>query len=192
VSEMKKFIASAVGIILVLLSCLSSFAAEQRVVRVGAFNFYPGIFKDKDGVIKGFYVDALADLAQRENLRIEYVYGSWSEGLERLKAGGVDVLTSVAWTPEREKFMDYASTPLLTVWGELYVPLKSEIDGISEVQGKKIAVMKGDFNGQNFVDLAKKIGITCEFIELPGFEEVFKAVAAKKVVAGAGLTGRDA
>ncbi len=181
---MKKYIISATGILFLILSCISLYAAGPRVVRIGAFNYYPAIFQDKDGVVKGFYVDALADLAQRENIRFDYVYGSWSEGLERLKSGEVDVLTSVAFTPERAEYMDYTATPLLTVWGELYAPLASEIDGIREVQGKKIAVMKGDFNARHFIDLMKKFDITCVIIELPGFDDVFKAVASKKVGAG--------
>ncbi len=158
--------------------------SDPRVVRVGAFNYYPGIFRDQDGVVKGFYVDALADIAQRENIRFEYVYGSWSEGLERIKANEVDVLTSVAYTPERALFMDYAKTPLLTVWGELYAPISSDIDDIRQVQGKKIAVMKNDFNARHFIELVKKFDITCEFIEMPGFDDVFNAIAEKKVDAG--------
>lgn len=171
-------------LMLILMSCVSLTAAETRVVRVGAFNYYPGIFKDSDGIVKGFYVDALADIARRENIHFEYVYGSWSEGLERIKSGEVDVLTSVAYTPERAEFLDYAKVPLLTVWGELYAPLGSEIDGIREVQGKKIAVMKGDFNARHFIELVKKFDITCSFVEYSGFEDVFKAVTAKKVDAG--------
>ncbi len=181
---MRKYIASTFCLLLVLMSCLTLYAADPRVVRVGAFNYYPGIFKDTDGAVKGFYVDALAEIAQRENIRFEYVYGSWSEGLERIKSGEVDVLTSVAFTPERAEFLDYGKTPLLTVWGELYVPIPSEIDGIRAVQGKKIAVMKNDFNARDFIELVKKFDITCEFIEMPGFEEVFKAVATEKVDGG--------
>lgn len=174
----------ALVIIYVLLNCAVSFAAGQRVVRVGAFNYYPAIFKDTDGDVKGFYVDALADIARRENIRFEYVHGSWSEGLERIKSGEVDVLTSVAFTAERAAFMDYSKTPLLTVWGELYAPLASKMDGIREVEGRKIAVMKGDFNARHFIELVKKFGINCEFVEMPGFDDVFKAVAAGKVDAG--------
>ena len=181
---MKKFSVSVVSIVLVLLCYVSLFAAEQRVVRVGAFNFYPGIFKDTDGVVKGFYVEALNDLGRRENIRFEYVYGSWIEGLERIKAGEVDVLTSVAYTAERAAFLDYSKIPLLTVWGEVYVPKLSGIDGIRDVQGKKIAVMKGDVNGRHFIDLVKKFEITCKFVEMPGFDDVFKAVASNEVDAG--------
>lgn len=154
-----------------------------RVVRVGAFNFYPGIFQAKDR-IQGFYVDALEEIGRRENIRFEYVYGSWSEGLERLKSGQVDLLTSVARTPEREEFMDYANTPLLTVWGELYVRRDSDIDGIGQLEKKKIAVMKGDISGRNFMALVDRFHIKCTFIEVPGFDDVFKAVADKKAAAG--------
>lgn len=181
---MKKYIVSVISILVLLSGCIQVFAAEPRVVRVGAFNYYPGIFKDNDGVVKGFYVDALSDIAQRENIRFEYVYGSWSEGLERIKTGEVDVITSVAFSEERSKFLDYATTPLLTVWGELYAPLSSEIDGIREVHGKKVAVMKGDYNARHFIELAKKFDISCEFVEMPGFDDVFKAVASKKVDVG--------
>lgn len=172
-----------ISILLIISVCISS-ASEQRTVKVGAFNYYPGIFRDKDGAVKGFYVDALADIAKRENIRFEYVYGSWSEGLDRIRSGEVDLLTSVAYTPERAAYMDYTKTPLLTVWSELYVPLVSDIDGIRHVQGKKIAVMKGDFNARSFIELVNKIDIACEFIEYPGFEQVFKAVESKQVDAG--------
>lgn len=183
-NKMKKNILSAVGIILVLLGANSLDAAEPRVVRVGAFNYYPGIFKDTDGVVKGFYVDTLADIGQRENIRFDYVYGSWTEGLERIKSGEVDVLTSVAFTEERARFLDYTATPLLTVWAELYTTAASGIDGILEVQDKKIAVMKGDFNAANFINLVKNFHISCNLVEKSNFDEVFKAIASKEVDAG--------
>ncbi len=159
-------------------------ASGPRIVRVGAFNFYPGIFKDIDGIVKGFYVDSLAEIAKNENIRFEYIWGSWSEGLERIKSGEVDILTSAAYTPERALYMDYCRTPLLTVWSELYVPLKSEIDNITAMQLKKVAVMKNDFNARNFIEMVGKFHITVETVEVASFDEVFKAIAEKKVDAG--------
>ena len=183
-ASMRKPLLSGIVTILLILLTLASSWAQQRTIRVGAFNYYPGIFQDKDGVVKGFYVDALTEIGKRENIRFEYVYGSWSEGLERLKAGQVDLLTSVAHTPERAEFMDYPQTPLLTVWGELYVPLSSQIDGIRDIKGKKVAIMKSDVNARHFINLVEKFDTTCTFIELPGFDDVFKAVAAGTVDAG--------
>lgn len=183
---MKKFflVCLTLSILFFLPFVIRAVQGQPRVVRVGAFNYYPAIFKDADGSIKGFLVDTLAEVAQRENIRFEYVYGSFSEGLERIKSGEVDVLTSVAYTAERATYLDYSQNPLLNVWGELYVPLKSEIDGIKDLQGKKVAVMKGDFNAVGFMDLAKKFSINCQYVELSGFEAVFKAISTKQVDAG--------
>ncbi len=156
----------------------------QEVVKVGAFNFYPGIFQDTDGVIKGFYVDALNELAEKENKKFIYVYGSWDEGLQRIKNGEVDMLMSVAFTEERSGFMDYANTPLLTVWSEVYVNSNSEIKGILDLEGKTVAFTKSDFNGAYLKQLTSKLSINCEFIETNDFEEVFNLIASKKVDAG--------
>ena len=172
-----------IKLMVLLLSVVAS-AAEPRVVRVGAFNYYPCIFQDSDGLVKGFYVDALEELGRRENIRFEYVYGSWSEGLERIRSGQVDLLTSVAHTPERTRYMDYTKTPLLTVWGELYGPRNTPIAGIKGVRGKTVAVMKGDYNGKSFIDLVHKFNIACTFVEYPGLDDVFRAVAAGEVDAG--------
>jgi PAS domain S-box-containing protein len=181
---MKKYIVSAISLLLVLLSCIPVFAGEARVVQVGAFDYYPAIFKDNDGMIKGFYVETLADIAQRENIRFDYVYGTWNEGLDRIKSGEVDLLTSVPFTPERAKLLDFAKEPLQTVWGELYTPLASEIDGILAVRGKKIGLMKDDYNALYFSEMVKKFDITCEFIEMADFDDVFKAITAGQVDAG--------
>ncbi|MRT94039.1 ATP-binding protein [Ancylomarina sp. 16SWW S1-10-2] len=156
----------------------------QSVVRVGAFNFYPAIFKDTDGEIKGFYVDALREIEKKENIKFEYVFGSWDEGLTRIKNDEIDIMVSVAYSDERAKYMDYCSTPLLTVWGEVYISNHSEIDGIKDLQGKLIAIMKNDMNAWNLKELTRKFSVNCTFIEKNDFEDVFKEVSSSKVDCG--------
>lgn len=159
-------------------------AEEPRTVRVAAFNYAPAIFQDASGRAQGFYVDMLAEVAQRENWRIEYRFGSWNQGLQRLQRGEVDLLTSVAFTAERAAVMDYGQVPLLTVWGELYVPKDSTLDSIPGVAGKKIAVMRGDFNAQGFIALVEKFGFHCQFVEFSSFDGVFQAVYQGQVDGG--------
>jgi len=156
----------------------------QRVVKVGAFNFYPGIFQDTDGKVKGFYVDALNEIAEKENIDFIYIYGSWADGLERIKNGEVDILTSVAYSEERAGYMDYTSLPLLTVWGEVYITPSSHINGVLDLKEKKVAIMKGDMNGKHLQELTKKLEITCTFIEAPSFEDVFNLIVSGEVDAG--------
>ncbi len=172
--------------ICILLSLISilGIVEAQEIVKVGAFNYYPGIFQDNDGDIKGFYVDALSELERKENIKFVYVYGSWDQGLERIKNGEIDVLTSVAITEDRLKFMDYTTTPLLTVWSEVYAIPRSEIHGILDLEGKTIAIMRSDYNGGYIKQLIEKLEINCSFVEVADFEEVFNLINDKKVDAG--------
>ena len=176
---MKKILLTLIYVIAVIL-----YTDGQKVVRIGAFNHYPAIFKDVDGEIKGFYVDALREIELKENLKFIYVFGSWHEGLERIKSEEIDIMVSVAYTEERAAYMDYCSSPLLTVWGEVYVDAFSGIDGIQDLQDKKIAVMTKDVNAWSLKDLTRKFSINCTFIEVSDFDQVFNLVASSKVDAG--------
>lgn len=49
---MKIIFSSILSLITVLLT-----VRVQDTVRIGMFNFSPGIFKDRDGQVKGFYID---------------------------------------------------------------------------------------------------------------------------------------
>ncbi|MFB9272892.1 GAF domain-containing protein [Lutibacter litoralis] len=157
---------------------------SQKVVKVGAFNFYPAIFQDNDGEIKGFYVDAFHEIEAKENIQFQYVFGTWNEGLERIQNDEIDVMVSVAYTDERATYMDYCPTPLLTVWGDVYVKEAAEIHGVLDLEGKTIAIMKSDINGEQLKVLAEKLSINCIFIEKADFQEVFKSINSKEVDAG--------
>lgn len=169
--------------ILALVLC-SEATQAQRIVRVGAFNYYPAIFRDDAGEIKGFYVDALDDIAEKENIKFVYVYGSWNEGLERIQNGEIDLITSAAYTSERAKFLDFSETPLMTVWGEVYVKPSSDIQGIKDLEGKTIATMKGDINSTNLIELNEKLSINCNYIEAYDSDHVFELIASGEVDAG--------
>jgi len=178
------FIAVLVTIILATVAIVSAKTPVPHKVRIAAFNFYPTLFQAEDGSVQGFYVDFISEIAKREDWSIEYVYGNWADGISRLKTGEVDILTNVAFTADRASFMDYGKVPLLTVWAELYAPNGSPMDGIRDVKGKKIALMKGDFNAASFKSLVEKFGIPCTYVEYGNYEEVFRAISARQVDGG--------
>lgn len=173
--------------ILLLFILLPAVASETKIVKVGAFENYPVLFHAENGEATGMYVDLLSAIGQKENIRFEYVFGTWQEGLDRIKAGDVDLLTSVAYSEERARFMDYCQIPLLTVWGELYTVKLSNINGMLDLEGKKVGVLKGDINAENFSALSDKFGIHCTLVEFSSYENVFRGVADGKV--DAGVTG---
>ncbi len=159
-------------------------AAETRTVKVGAFDDYPLIFMDSDKTAKGLYVDLLSEIGKKENIEFQYVFGTWQDGLDRIKSGEVNLLTDVAWTEERSAYMDYGKNSLLTFWGELYTLESSDIKGILDITGKKIGALKGDIFNKNFQDLLVKFSVTCRMVEFDSYEDVFRAIGEKKIDAG--------
>ncbi|MBD1399654.1 PAS domain S-box protein [Pelovirga terrestris] len=173
-----------IAVILLALLPAALWGKDIPTIRVAAFNYYPAIFLDTDNRVRGFYVDMLDEISTREQLRFEYVFGSWSEGLERLQQGEVDLVTSAAFTEERATFMDFGEQVLLTVWGELYTPKDEQTVSITGFQNQPVAVMRGDHNARSFKEHLEKFGISSRFIEYADFDEVFAAVKAKKVRGG--------
>jgi len=171
--------------LLVLLATESiSQAAPAKVVRVAAFPFMPGIFVDGGGKAQGFFVDMLQEVAQRENWELRFVPGTWAEGLERVRAGDVDLLTSVAYTQERDAFLDFGKVPAFTVWSILYASPGSHIQSVLDVDGHRVGVMRNDMNGAHFRQLCENFKVSCTFVEYGSFSEVLTAVAQGKVDAG--------
>lgn len=64
--------------------------------------------------------------------------------------------------------------------GLIHVYQSSGINGILDLEGKIIAVMKSDFNGRYLKQVTEKLIVNCSFIETPDFDEVFKLVSAKR------------
>ncbi len=161
-----------------------AYATHKTVVKVGVFQFKPLIFTDSDGQTRGINADLLNRIAAENNWQIEYVPGSWDDGLQGAKNRRLDIITSVMYTEERDTFLDYAQEPVFSVWTEVYARHKSHVEDIFALRGMKVAVMKGDQNAANLKQLAESFGIDCEYIEVPSHDEVFKLVQNGGAIAG--------
>jgi len=126
----------------------------------------------------------LTEVGQKENLQFTFVYGTWQEGLDRLKANELDLLTSVGYTEGRSLYMSYCKNPILTVWGGLYAVPSSDINTISKVNKKRVAILDGDIFAEHFSDLVSKFELGCEFKKYARYEDVLLAVKTKQVDAG--------
>jgi signal transduction histidine kinase/CheY-like chemotaxis protein/ABC-type amino acid transport substrate-binding protein len=164
--------------------CLPLGAAPRRVVKVGVFPHAPAISTGEAGDPRGFYVDMLRETAARENWELRFVAGTWQEGLDRLRSGEVDLVTSVARTPERDAFLDYGKESSLTVWSLLYAHPGSGILTVLDVRNHRVALMRGDLNGEHFRELCGRFNIPADYQEVGSFEDVLRAVESGQADAG--------
>jgi PAS domain S-box-containing protein len=153
-------------------------------IKVGAYQNKPLLFQDHDGGIKGIFADILAYIAEEEDWEIEYVHGSWTQGLQNLESSEIDLLGPIAYSQERKKRYDFTYENVLTNWGQIYVNKYSGIESILALKGKKIAVLQNDVYFSNFRRLVKQFGINCRFIEAFEYDDVFKLIEIGKCDAG--------
>ncbi|HUC90060.1 MAG TPA: transporter substrate-binding domain-containing protein [Patescibacteria group bacterium] len=88
---------------LFMLSSGASAGAKAQTVKVGVYDNPPKIYLDKTGKPQGLYADIVNAIAAKEGWNVEYVPGTWNEGLQRLENGQIDIMVDVAVSDERRQ-----------------------------------------------------------------------------------------
>lgn len=148
-----------------------------RDVRVALPELRPSVFTDDNGQPAGLFVEIIEDIAKREGWHVIWVKGSLQESWARLATGEIDLLMGVAETPERQVLYDFNEEPVLSAWSQVYTREGSGINTILDLEGKRIALLKGDINAVEFQDYAKKFDINATYLEKDTLDETFVATA---------------
>jgi two-component system, cell cycle sensor histidine kinase and response regulator CckA len=168
-------------------------AGTPLIVKVGAYANSPKIFMDESGKVAGFWPDLLEHIAEAENWEIEYVWGTWSEGLERLKTKQIEIMPDVAFTEKRNKLYVFSESPVLTSWTRVYANRENMgIESVLDLGGKRVAALKGSVNLEGpggLREITEGFNLNCTFLELGSYVEVFKAVEENR--ADTGITNRN-
>ncbi len=181
-------------VILVNVFSVSTNAAEGRsalTLRVGIYENPPLVSFEGKREPTGMFMDILRYIATQEGWDLRLVEGSWQQNLARLESGEIDLLPAIAMTGERTKRYQFIEQNVISNWGQIFVPARSSINSIPDLNGKRIAVLKGDIfiqSAEGIGGLCEKFSLSCEFLELSSYEEVLQAVDDGK--ADAGLVNR--
>lgn len=173
-----------------LLTCIYPCVLAQdapSAIRVGFYNNPPKIFRNEQGAIVGFFPDILAAIADNEGWKIEYVPGTWAECLDRLVAGEIDLMPDVATSEERAALFPLSQQTVLVNWGILYVHSGSSLSALTDLAGKRVAVMRGSIytDGEDGIrTLLAGFDIEATFVETEDYDGVFQLIDASKVDAG--------
>lgn len=133
---------------------------------------------------KGFFIDILEYIADKEGWKVEYVYDSFPNLLEKLERGELDLVVDVAYTEERAKMFNFNRENVFTNWG--VVVAKEKIDSILRLNGLKVAGVKNDVYTEELKKLVDEFNINCQILEIKGdYEDVIEEIANRRVDAGA-------
>lgn len=169
--------------------CACVFAATP--LRVGVYQNMPLLGYDGDGRAQGLFAELLEEVARREGWDLTYVPGGLEENLRRLEAGSLDLVPTVAYSPDRAERFAFGDETVFASWGQIVAPDGAGIETILDLDGKRVAVVRGNIHytgSQGLLPMAEKFALRLSFVEYDDFSGVLRAV--RDGVADAGLMGR--
>ncbi|HXP97928.1 MAG TPA: EAL domain-containing protein [Telmatospirillum sp.] len=107
-------------------------------------NYPPYIFRDGDGTLQGYLVDAWALWERKTGRPVRLIATDWVKAQQMMIAGQGDVIDTIFQTPEREKLYDF-TPPYADIPVPIYV--HASIGGITNTNGLRgflVGVKAGD------------------------------------------------
>jgi PAS domain S-box-containing protein len=157
-------------------------------VTIGIYENAPKVFTDASGQPAGVFVDVIEYVAEKQGWQIQYVTGTWGEGLDRVISGEIDLMPDVAPSPERERLYSFHQVPVLSSWFQVYAPKGSDIRSILDLNEKKVAVLDRSIQKEAFEKLNQGFGLNTAIISVPDYTTIFEITRDGKV--DAAITNR--
>jgi len=148
-----------------------------QTVRVGVYKNSPKVDYTAAGKSEGIFVDLIEAIARKEGWTLEYVPGTFNEGLSRLASGQIDLMPDVALTSEREGLYAFHDESVLASWNQVYAQRGSGIRSLLDLDGKRVAVLEGSMQQDFIRQMMAGFSITVQPVPQPDFAAAFQAVA---------------
>ncbi|AKG52716.1 hypothetical protein DGWBC_0023 [Dehalogenimonas sp. WBC-2] len=170
----------------ILFLCAGALPAHAQTpsIRVGIYQNHPQVFWEEDGKPQGIFIEVLDSIAKAESWNIEYVPLIFSDGLDMLETGAIDILVSVGVNADRQQLFDFNSINIISNWARIYLPKGSGVTSILDLNGRTIAAVRDDIHYSAFQKQTQLFGINCVFEELDSYDAVFAALTDGTAEAG--------
>ena len=152
--------------------------AESRDVRVGVYANAPKIVLGQEGQASGILGDLLAEIAREEKWTLQAVPCSWSECLQALQAGQIDLLPDLAYSEKRAEIFDFHQVPALHDWSALYQRRGMPINSMLDLEGKRLVLLRNSIQEGYLRQLLADFGIHTEILLVDNYEDGFRKTAA--------------
>ncbi len=140
--------------------------ADQKVVKVGWYEDSYHI-TGENGERSGYGYEYEQAVAAYTGWKYEYVKGDWSELLQKLQDGEIDLMAAISYTDERAQNMLFSEIPMGQEKYYLYADLTNtdiSPSDLSTLNGKRILVMEKSIQGTQFAQWEEQHNITTQHI----------------------------
>ncbi len=141
---------------------------QEKVIRVG-WHEAPYFITDQHGRRSGYSYEYLRKIASYTGWKYEYVTGSWSDLLQMLKNGEIDLMSNISFTEERARDLLYTSQPMGTEAYYIFVSPKNAAitsEDYTALNGKTVGVTEGAIQTGMFRRWAEMHDIRVNLVEI--------------------------
>ncbi len=151
----------------ILTGVYASAGDSDKTVRVGVFESVLAYFDD-EGNLTGYAYDYLQEISNYTGWKYEYVKENWTDLMDMLERGEIDMLYDVSYVPERAKKMLYSKEPMGVERAYIYVNSddnRYSADNLKALDGKRIGITGNDVALDMFLVWENELGIKAQLIE---------------------------
>lgn len=120
---------------------------RKKVIKIAGDNCHPPYeYEDDEGNYTGFNIDIMRAIAIEMGLEIELIPMKWTDAIEALDKGEIDVIQGMSKTYERHE--KYLFTDYMIKNKQVIFVMKDTnfINNIEDLSGRKVAFQEGDIN----------------------------------------------
>ncbi len=168
-----------VSIVLALIGLLivGRTADAGRTVRVGVYQNEPKVFIDEQGRPAGLFIELLEAIALEEDWTLVYTSCIWSDCLQALTTGQIDLMPDVAYSFERDAVYDFHSTPVVESWSQVYARSSFMPQSFPELAGRRVALLKDSIQETVLTQMMRGFGFGITLVPAESWNEAFQFVA---------------
>ena len=158
-------------------------APDASPVRVGWYEDSYNI-TGKDGERSGYGYEYEQSVAAYTGWTYEYIKGGWSELLEQMERGDIDLMGGISYTDERAEKMLFSDLPMGEEKYYLYADLAHtdiSASDLSTLNGKRIGLLAGSVHETQFSEWEEKHGLQLQHVAIIGLEDALQKLASHEV-----------
>ncbi len=181
----------SIVMVIFLVALISQFniygAAEDESIKIGVYPNPPLLFEGETGEAEGLFIDLLNEYATKNELIIEYSFGTLDENFKRLQNGDIDWMPGIAYSTERDALYYFNDEVLFINWGQIYGANGTNVRSMEDLKGMKIGVQKADIHYKGafgIYNTMEQFSFDAEYIEYDSKDEIFIALSEKNIDVG--------
>lgn len=190
---MEFLVKNKIYLLLVCITCVLFCVAHAETLnnkdlKKISFNVFPDArplsFINEKGEPDGLVTRLLQGIAEKNGFVVEYHFFSWSDALEAVREGTIDLVGGAVKSAKREQYFDFSKEDIITDWGQVYIPADSTVENLLDLEYKRIGVLTGDQNAVKFKAMTADFGLNCKYVEAETYTEIILLLEEKKIDAG--------